>query len=150
MTYDYAKNYGKCQFCGADRVQNPKTQKIFCSAKCWLNPNAPKEPTSPVTPQPAHTPTPAPNQGSQLNFELHQFVTKTMLNEILDKQRKAFREMDGKITEITRQLEYIKGLMETHKEAWAMHKDMLPPLEKPIEPEPVDPELQKALDEITV
>jgi hypothetical protein len=27
----------KCQKCGADMVQNPKTGKIFCKDKCWLN-----------------------------------------------------------------------------------------------------------------
>ena len=29
------QSYGKCSFCGADRVKNPKTGKIFCSDKCW-------------------------------------------------------------------------------------------------------------------
>jgi hypothetical protein len=29
--------FGTCKFCGADNVKSPKTQKIFCSAKCWLN-----------------------------------------------------------------------------------------------------------------
>ena len=26
----------KCQKCGADRVNNPKTGKWFCEKKCWL------------------------------------------------------------------------------------------------------------------
>ena len=35
---DYTKtNYGNCDFCGAEKVRNPKTGKIFCSQKCWLN-----------------------------------------------------------------------------------------------------------------
>ena len=29
-------DYGNCSFCGAKKVKNPKTDKIFCSAKCWL------------------------------------------------------------------------------------------------------------------
>jgi len=37
-----AKNYnhggrGKCDKCGANMVMNPKTSKIFCENKCWLN-----------------------------------------------------------------------------------------------------------------
>ena len=27
----------KCRKCGAKMVLNPKTNKWFCSAKCWLN-----------------------------------------------------------------------------------------------------------------
>jgi uncharacterized Zn finger protein (UPF0148 family) len=34
--------YGVCKKCGAEMVKSPKTGKVFCSAKCWLN-NAPKE-----------------------------------------------------------------------------------------------------------
>jgi hypothetical protein len=34
MPYD--TDYGVCKFCGAKRVQNPKTGKVFCSEKCWL------------------------------------------------------------------------------------------------------------------
>jgi hypothetical protein len=30
------QDYGKCPYCNADRVLNPKTGKIFCQAKCWL------------------------------------------------------------------------------------------------------------------
>ena len=29
-------DYGQCEWCGANLVKNPKTQKIFCSEKCWL------------------------------------------------------------------------------------------------------------------
>jgi len=30
-----------CRQCGGERVLNPKTQKMFCKNKCWLNtPNA--------------------------------------------------------------------------------------------------------------
>lgn len=28
--------YGKCKKCGANNVLNPKTGKIFCEKKCWL------------------------------------------------------------------------------------------------------------------
>lgn len=28
--------YGTCKECGANKVKNPKTGKIFCSNKCWL------------------------------------------------------------------------------------------------------------------
>lgn len=28
--------HGKCQHCGSDKIQNPKTGKVFCVAKCWL------------------------------------------------------------------------------------------------------------------
>jgi len=34
MAYD--KDYGVCKFCGEKMVHNPKTDKVFCSAKCWL------------------------------------------------------------------------------------------------------------------
>ena len=30
-------DYGLCKHCGAKMVKNPHTDKIFCSAKCWLN-----------------------------------------------------------------------------------------------------------------
>lgn len=26
----------KCNFCGAEKVYNPKTSKWFCKDKCWL------------------------------------------------------------------------------------------------------------------
>jgi hypothetical protein len=29
---------GQCKSCGANMVMNPKTSKIFCEKKCWLNP----------------------------------------------------------------------------------------------------------------
>jgi uncharacterized Zn finger protein (UPF0148 family) len=29
------QDYGTCNYCGADKVKNPKTGKIFCSDKCW-------------------------------------------------------------------------------------------------------------------
>lgn len=29
-------DYGKCKFCGANMVRNPKTGKVFCGDKCWL------------------------------------------------------------------------------------------------------------------
>lgn len=28
---------GKCRHCGGENIFNPKTGKIFCKAKCWLN-----------------------------------------------------------------------------------------------------------------
>jgi hypothetical protein len=28
---------GKCEYCGATLIRNPKTGKIFCEKKCWLN-----------------------------------------------------------------------------------------------------------------
>lgn len=31
------RNLGICQFCGANNVYNPKTGKVFCGNKCWLN-----------------------------------------------------------------------------------------------------------------
>lgn len=37
----------KCNQCGAERVLNPKTGKMFCKEKCWLKPDAsPKAPRS--------------------------------------------------------------------------------------------------------
>jgi len=47
MAQDYDKqDYGECNTCGAPRVKNPKTGKIFCSDKCWLKtpPRAPQAP----------------------------------------------------------------------------------------------------------
>ena len=29
--------YGVCEQCGGEKVLNPKTGKIFCKNKCWLN-----------------------------------------------------------------------------------------------------------------
>ncbi|MCK9370810.1 hypothetical protein M0R04_12950 [Candidatus Dojkabacteria bacterium] len=29
--------FGNCKHCGAPNVKNPKTGKIFCQNKCWLN-----------------------------------------------------------------------------------------------------------------
>ena len=26
-----------CKFCGAERILNPRTGKMFCKDKCWLN-----------------------------------------------------------------------------------------------------------------
>lgn len=31
-----ATSFGACKDCGAERVKNPKTGKIFCQDKCWL------------------------------------------------------------------------------------------------------------------
>lgn len=31
------QDYGQCAKCGASKVLNPRTNKIFCQAKCWLN-----------------------------------------------------------------------------------------------------------------
>lgn len=31
------QNFGVCKDCGAPMAKNPKTGKIFCSEKCWLN-----------------------------------------------------------------------------------------------------------------
>jgi hypothetical protein len=36
------QDYGKCR-CGAKKVKNPKTGKIFCSDKCWLTSDSPSE-----------------------------------------------------------------------------------------------------------
>ena len=40
------QDHGKCSFCGADKVLNPKTGKIFCSEKCWLKKKAPQSPVT--------------------------------------------------------------------------------------------------------
>ena len=32
----YDEALGKCKFCQANNVRSPKTDKIFCSEKCWL------------------------------------------------------------------------------------------------------------------
>lgn len=37
MTDFREPNYGQCQYCQAPKVKNPKTGKIFCANKCWLN-----------------------------------------------------------------------------------------------------------------
>ena len=39
----YDTNYGNCPYCGAPRVQNPRTGKIFCSEKCWLKAKTPNQ-----------------------------------------------------------------------------------------------------------
>jgi len=43
--------YGNCQFCGAEKVLNPKTGKQFCKEKCWLK----KEQSTPA-PTPTYQP----------------------------------------------------------------------------------------------
>lgn len=40
-----------CPDCGAKLVQNPKTNKVFCSAKCWLQ-DQPAQPPQPINPPP--------------------------------------------------------------------------------------------------
>lgn len=58
-------NYGDCNFCGAKKVKNPKTGKIFCSEKCWLKgDNQPKP-----LPKPQNAPTTHLNQGSDQSLE---------------------------------------------------------------------------------
>lgn len=37
MNYIQKENLGRCSNCGADNVRSPKTSKIFCGDKCWLN-----------------------------------------------------------------------------------------------------------------
>jgi len=51
MAFD--TDYGTCSYCGAKKVKNPKTNKIFCSEKCWLkkggldtSPQAPQAPSA--------------------------------------------------------------------------------------------------------
>lgn len=31
------QNYAVCPKCNGEQVFNPRTQKVFCKAKCWLN-----------------------------------------------------------------------------------------------------------------
>lgn len=45
------KDYGKCPYCQAPKVFNPKTGKTFCKDKCWLKKSA-NEP-QPFTPDQA-------------------------------------------------------------------------------------------------
>jgi len=59
MNYPPSQTYGTCDKCGGAKVKNPKTGKIFCENKCWLN-----QPTA-QTPQPKpqysnYPPTPTP------------------------------------------------------------------------------------------
>lgn len=42
MPYQQKQVGGICPDCGGKYVQNPKTQKIFCENKCWLNPSMQK------------------------------------------------------------------------------------------------------------
>lgn len=65
ITYDATDQYsseenendlGNCQFCGAPNTRNPRTGKVYCSAKCWLNnPVRPTTATRPTT-SPQYTP----------------------------------------------------------------------------------------------
>jgi hypothetical protein len=64
MAYD--ADYGTCQYCGAKKVLNPKTQKVFCADKCWLKKTPPAPQNTPVATQ---TPNP-PINGSQRIVEL--------------------------------------------------------------------------------
>lgn len=36
MNNKYDEELGLCPYCGAKKVRNPKTGKIFCADKCWL------------------------------------------------------------------------------------------------------------------
>ena len=54
MAYD--TNYGNCPYCGAPRVQNPRTGKIFCSEKCWLNKAKTPNKSYPTTTNPLNAP----------------------------------------------------------------------------------------------
>lgn len=51
MEHNQAETFGKCNFCGADKVKSPKTGKIFCSEKCWLK----DQPAKPYTPDQARS-----------------------------------------------------------------------------------------------
>ena len=46
----YDEALGKCKFCQANNVRNPKTGKVFCSAKCWLNKSS-DQGKAPYTPE---------------------------------------------------------------------------------------------------
>ena len=37
-----------CSFCGAEKVNNPKTGKWFCKEKCWLNKSHQQTSSQPV------------------------------------------------------------------------------------------------------
>lgn len=86
MAFD--TKYDKCQFCGADRVQNPKTGKIFCSDKCWLKkaPQQQKNTTGYVAPAPPPFAPPAPkSEATELLTEIRDLLksidNKTLLRD---------------------------------------------------------------------
>jgi len=95
MAYD--TNHGKCNYCGADRVENPKTGKIFCSAKCWLK----KSPTPIYSGERTQSPSttsnvsPAPISGStERIIELLTSIDSKL--EAIHDKLPLYAEIDGK------------------------------------------------------
>lgn len=79
-------NYGKCDFCGAKKVKSPKTGKIFCSEKCWLNPKP-----SPEAQNGAVEGFQKPNHGSTTG---QRFTTRQPLEIIADELGNINRRFD--------------------------------------------------------
>jgi hypothetical protein len=52
--------FGNCKFCGAENVRNPKTGKVFCSNKCWLN-KPQQNSTLPNNAEPVYSAAPTPD-----------------------------------------------------------------------------------------
>jgi predicted amidophosphoribosyltransferase len=76
--------HGVCSFCGADKVLNKKSGKVFCSEKCWLK-TSPDSPQSPV---------------SRSNVPIDQFLTINQFNETLYKMRAAFKLQDERLKKL--------------------------------------------------
>ena len=88
-------NYGNCDYCGAKKVKNPKTGKVFCSAKCWLKnaPDAQNAPQNQSLPQKSTSATPQKKVDVEYRNDLllviqdiHTIVKSNhnMLNQIID------------------------------------------------------------------
>jgi len=108
-----------CQNCqGGKYVRSPKTGKVFCDKKCWLSGQPQSPQTQNFAPQQAQTP-----QG----IDLHQFITKTEYNAILDKQRTVFTKMQEQINEIIKTQNYLREMLEVNKPtAFEVHKEDIP------------------------
>ena len=124
-------NIPQCQICGQDMILKPagvsrKTGKAYgafwaCPTRHDLPPRAPQATTSDFHMQ---------------SIQTDQFLTKTQYNEILDKQRAAFREMQAKVDECVKQVEYFKELWKLRNpDAGEIHADQIEeiPIIKPEE-----------------
>jgi len=108
-----------CPDCGTPYVAG-KTG-AYCKA-CyikWANQNKPQG--SYNAPQASKT-----NETPQ-SIDLHQFITKTEYNAILDRQRAVFTKMQDQINEMGKQIEYFKELWKTQNPtAFVVHEDQIP------------------------
>ena len=97
-------NYGTCEKCGAEKVLNPKTDKVFCKNKCWLKTQnaSSTQNQSQYAPQSTYNPQNAPteqigakNGNGEVNWDKISFgKCKTLFLVELMKMGKSLQEAE--------------------------------------------------------